>query len=96
MYQMDPFFEWLDKEKTAKETEARYIVDGEVAIVYRPSYRIGWSSRDSREHKRNCFLAMNGQLARQVEAQNGQAVEALVKTRYPDMYLGNVEDLKIY
>lgn len=96
MYQMDPFFEWLDTQKDKEDADASYIVDGEIAVVYRPSYGIGWSSHDSRDHKKNCWLAMNGQLARLVEAKNWPAVEALVKSRYPDMYLGTLENLRIF
>ena len=96
MYQMDPFFEWLDKQKAKENANATYERDGEVAVVYRPSYGIGWSSHDSRDQKKNVFLAMNGQLARLVEAKDWPAVETLVKSRYPDMYLGTLEYLRIY
>ena len=95
MYQMDPFSEWLDKNKVKDDAEARYVVNDEVAVVYRPSYGSGWSSHDSRSHKQNCFLAMNGQLARLVENKNWTGVESLVKERYPEFYLGNLEDLRI-
>ena len=57
---------------------------------------MGWSSHDSHDHKKHCWLAMSGQLARLVEAKDWPAVEMLVKSRYPDMYLGTVEGLRIY
>ena len=95
MYQMDPFFEWLDKQKTT-ENNTSYIIDNNIAVIYRPSFGIGWSSHDKHDHKRNCFLAMNGTLASLAETMNWSSVEALVKSRYPDMYLGAVEELRIH
>ena len=37
MYQMDPFFEWLDTKKANKDADASYTINNEIAIVYRPS-----------------------------------------------------------
>lgn len=94
MYQMDPFFEWLDTQK-AKEDDASYTQDGNVAVIYRPTYGIGWSSHEAHDPVRTRFLALNGKLARLVEAKDWTAVESLVKSRYPDMYLGSVDALRI-
>lgn len=93
-YQMDPFFEWIDKQAQRKAADASYIVDGQVAVLYRPEFGIGWSSypRDKAQQK---FLALNGQLARLVEAQQWDQITPLVHARYPDMYLGDVNKLRI-
>lgn len=96
MYQMDPFFEWLDNQNAKNEENATYTRDGEVAIIYRPEYGIGWSSNDSGNTKKTQFLALNGQLARLVESKDWVGVEALVKSRYPDMYLGTLDCLRLY
>lgn len=93
-YQMDPFFEWLDRQAAAKAMDASYIVDGQVAVLYRPQYGIGWSSHP-RDPAHKKFLALNGQLARLVEAKNWEKVTELVQSRYPDSYLGSVELLQI-
>lgn len=91
MFEMDPFFEWLDKQKP----DASYVVDGRVAVVYRPAYGCGWSSHDASGEQAR-FLALNGQLARLVEAKDWSSVETLVKSRYPNMYLGTIEELRLY
>ncbi len=90
MFQMDPFFEWLEQQNP----DASHVVDGQVAVVYRPAYGIGWSSH-GHDNKKARFLALNGRLARLVEAKDWVGVEALVKARYPDMYLGSVDALRI-
>lgn len=90
MFEMDPFFEWLDTQKP----EESYNVNGLVAVVYRPEYGIGWSSHD-KDNKKTKFLSLNGQLARMVESKDWKGVEELVHSRYPDMYLGSLENLRI-
>ena len=92
MFQMDPFFEWLDKQTQLNTPFER---DGDVAIVYRPSYGMGWSSYVGTSVKNPQWFATNGVLARLVEAQDWNAVRALVESKYPGQYLGTLENLKI-
>ena len=96
MYQMDPFFEWLDRQKAKENSNASYERDGEIAVIYRPAYGIGWSSYHTRNSEMTRFFALNGQLARLVEAKDWKGVEELVKLRYPNLYLGDVDQLRLY
>lgn len=91
MYQMDPFFEWLDSQKN---TDARYVIDGNVAVMYRPAFGIGWSTQDA-DPEQSKFMALNGGLARLVEAKDWQGVESLVNSKYPNVHCSDLQALRI-
>lgn len=71
----------------------RLIRDGLVAVLYSPGFGAGWSTWDPEHAEALTFDPQIADIVDRADADWKEKVEALVAVKYPDTYLGGVEDL---
>jgi hypothetical protein len=66
------------------------VKDGQVAVLYSPEYGSGWYTSHHIEE-----LLFDPSIIQWVELEEYDKIKTYMTLRYPDLYLGRVEDLHI-
>ena len=75
----------------------RLMRDEQVAVLYSPGFGAGWSTWQEEANVRQCML-FDPQIADIVDqgaADWQERVEAIARIKYPDAYLGGLQDLRV-
>jgi hypothetical protein len=70
----------------------KFIVNGDVAVVYSPGYGAGWSTWNP-EYKEE--LCMRKEIVEFVMQKDFDGLEKFMNKNYPNVYLGGMKDLSI-
>lgn len=73
----------------------RVVRDGLVAVLYSPGFGAGWSTWSTEHSQRIVFDPFIVDLMTKADEDWKQKVEAYCIVKYPDMYLGGLDDLVI-
>ena len=68
----------------------KLIRDGKVAVLYSPKYGAGWSTWNS-----DIELLFDPAIVKMVEKKQFDELETFLTLKYPNIYLGGLEDLEI-
>jgi len=68
----------------------KVIRDGKVAVLYSPDYGAGWYSWHGQEE-----LLYDPNIVHWMESNDREKITAYLELKYPDMYLGGLDDLRI-
>ena len=68
----------------------KVIRDGKVAVLYSPGFGAGWYSWHSQEE-----LLYDPNIVHWLESNNREKITAYLELKYPDVYLGGLDDLEI-
>ena len=72
----------------------KWVVDGKVAVVYSPGFGAGWSTwADWTSYDPS--LVFDPRLAELVEVGDKQKVREYAKAKWPKMYQGGIDQLKV-
>jgi hypothetical protein len=69
----------------------KVIRDGLVAVLYSPGYGAGWFTWNTSRPE----ILFDPAMVELVEAEQWEELRAFVVLKYPDIYLGGLEDLQI-
>lgn len=69
----------------------KYIKDGKVAVLYSPGFGAGWYTWNT-QHR---GLLFDRDLVEPLLAGKRHEVQAVAERKYPDAYLGGLEDLEV-
>ena len=75
----------------------RLIRDGQVAVLFSPGWGAGWSTWEQDPEVRIAML-FDPQIADLVDQKGSdwqQKAEAMAQIKYPDAYLGGLQDLRV-
>lgn len=69
----------------------KVIRDGMVAVLYSPDYGAGWFSWN----RERVEILFDPAMVELVETQSWQELKTYVTLKYPDLYMGGIDNLKI-
>lgn len=73
----------------------KLIRDGRVAVLYSPGFGAGWSTWASEDAEALLFDPQIADLVDRGAADWQEQVESIARIKYPDQYLGRLEDLRV-